>query len=407
MDIAGRNFAAIYASNLFTAVGMAAFIPFIPYYVEELGVADPGSQRIWSGLIVAGAPLMAAIFGPIWGALSDRIGRKIMVLRSLLAITLFVGLMGVVVAPWQMLVLRLLQGVFSGFIAAGNTLVSVSTPVERQGKVLGLLQTGLLVGLALGPLLGGVVGDGVGHRPVFYVTAGLAALAFGLVAWLVREDPSAARRPADEAGLVRGMARDLMAALAPKEMRLFLGSLMGFRAGLSLMIPILPVYLERIGGYPAAHRSTMASLLFVAVAVPLLLFVTLWGRRADFRGPGRTFVACAVLSAVFFPGYAWAGSALALIGIRTFQGVFLAGLMPSAYAAVARMTPASQRGATMGLTQSSMQLAMAMGPIVGGVLAAWMDLVILFYLAAGLFLIAAGLARFGWMKQVDRMDGVS
>ena len=134
MPIARRNFTAIYASHLATAIGMAAFIPFIPYYVGELGVTDGAERKIWAGCIIAAAPAMAAIFGPIWGALGDRVGRKIMVLRSLVAITVFVALMGVVSAPWQMLVLRLFQGVFSGFVAAGNTLVSVSTPVERQGK---------------------------------------------------------------------------------------------------------------------------------------------------------------------------------------------------------------------------------------------------------------------------------
>jgi DHA1 family multidrug resistance protein-like MFS transporter len=404
MNVARRNFTAIYISHLSTAVGMAAFIPFIPYYMAELGVTDEAERRIWAGLIVAAAPFMAAMVGPVWGALSDRVGRKIMVLRSLLAITLFVGLMGAVTAPWQMLILRLLQGLFSGFVAAGNTLVSVSTPVERQGKTLGVLQTGLLTGFAAGPLVGGLVGDTVGHRPVFVVTAALAAAAFFVVALLAREDREAARTERDDAGLVGGMIRDLAGTLVRREMRFFLGSLFTFRTGLSLMIPVLPVYLIEIGGYPEGYRSTAASLLFVAVAVPLILFVAPWGRRADFHGPGRTFVLCTVLGALLFPPYALAGSALALIVMRATQGVVLAGIMPAAYAAVARLTPATRRGASMGLTQSAMQFAMAFGAAVGGVLAALLGVRVLFLVAAALFLGAAVLARVGWARHVDWIE---
>jgi DHA1 family multidrug resistance protein-like MFS transporter len=401
MDVARRNFTAIYISHFATAVGMAAFIPFIAYYVKELGVSDRAEQKIWAGLIVGGAPLMACLCGPIWGALGDRIGRKIMVLRSLAAIMVFVGLMGAVTAPWQMLALRMLQGVFSGFIAAGNTLVSVSTPIERQGKVLGMLQTGFLAGLAVGPFIGGFVGDHVGYRPVFLVTSGLASVAFLVVLGLAREDRSAARRFRDGEGLIRGMVRDLRATLHLREMRFLLGSLMAFRAGLSLMLPILPVYLEQIGGYPKKYESTTASLLFVAVALSLIFFTPLWGRRADFWGPGRTFVLCCVLGALFFPPYALAGSALVLILIRIGQGVFIAGIMPSAYSAAARLTPTEQRGAVMGLKQSSMQLAMAMAPAASGPLAAILGLKALFWISCGLFFLAAALARIGWMNKVD------
>jgi DHA1 family multidrug resistance protein-like MFS transporter len=176
---------------------------------------------------------------------------------------------------------------------------------------------------------------------------------------------------------------------------------MAFRAGLSLMLPILPVYLEQIGGYPKKYESTTASLLFVAVALSLIFFTPLWGRRADFWGPGRTFVLCCVLGALFFPPYALAGSALVLILIRIGQGVFIAGIMPSAYSAAARLTPTEQRGAVMGLKQSSMQLAMAMAPAASGPLAAILGLKALFWISCGLFFLAAALARIGWMNKVD------
>jgi len=401
MDVARRNFLAIFISHWVMAVGMAAFIPFIPFFLEDLAMTDPVARKIWSGLIIAAAPFTACLAGPFWGALSDRIGRKIMVLRSLLAITVFVGLMGLVTAPWQFLVLRALQGLFSGFVAAGNTLVSVSTPVERQARVLGLLQTALLMGFALGPLLGGGLGDLVGHRPVFLVTASLAALACGLVWILAREDRRADRAPRDRGRLARSVVRDLLDRVRQPGMRYLLASLVCFRTSLSMMIPVLPIYMVQIGGYDEALKSTMASFLYAAVAVPILLFITAWSRRADRAGPGHTFMVCTLLSGLGFLPYGLAWTAWALIVVRALQGVFLAGIMPSMYAATARLSPAAGRGAAMGLTQSALQFSMALGACLGGVLAAAMSLYLLFVICFLLMTAAAGLARFKWMKEGD------
>ena len=95
-----------------------------------LVVEDDAAIKVWTGLIVGAAPFVAAFMSPIWGALGDRVGRKLMVMRALAAIGLFVGAMGFAQSPWQLLVLRVMQGVFSGFIPPSITLVSVGAPPE-------------------------------------------------------------------------------------------------------------------------------------------------------------------------------------------------------------------------------------------------------------------------------------
>ena len=324
-----------------------------------------------------------------------------MVLRSLLAITMFVGLMGLVTAPWQLLVLRLLQGMFSGFVAAGNTLVSVSTPVERQGRVMGVLQTGLLLGFALGPLLGGVIGDTMGYRSAFFVTSALAASACLVVTFLAREDHRIQKASVGGEGIFRGMAHDLLGSLESRGMRYLLSSLLCFRTSLSLMVPVLPIYLVQIGGFDLSVKTTMASLLFTSMAAPVIFFVALWGWRADRVGPGNNFVLCTFITAFCFLSYGLAWTAWMLIVMRALQGVFLAGIMPSIYAALARLSPGVSRGAAMGLVQSSLQISMAGGTILGGFLAAAMNLKVLFVISCLLMLSASALSRFGWMRMVD------
>ena len=147
----------VFVSNLITAVGMMSFLPFFPAILQDLGVVDPDARAAWSGVCFGAAPLAAAFMGPIWGSIGDRFGRKLMLVRALLAIAVFVGAMGLATSPWHLLFLRLGQGVFSGFVPPSITLVSVASPREIQGRVTGSLQAALPIGMILGPLAGNFI----------------------------------------------------------------------------------------------------------------------------------------------------------------------------------------------------------------------------------------------------------
>src|SRR5262245_1912209 len=104
---------------------MAGFLPAFPIILPRLGITDPSAVAIWTGALTAAAPFSAALAGPLWGAIGDRIGRKLMVLRALGGLVVFTGAMAFVSDPVLLLALRLGQGVFSGFIAPSLTFVSV------------------------------------------------------------------------------------------------------------------------------------------------------------------------------------------------------------------------------------------------------------------------------------------
>src|SRR6266516_3970952 len=103
-------------------IGFDLTQPFIPLFVRSLGVTDLAEASVWSGLVVGVGPLGAAIMGPIWGALSDRFGRKAMVLRAMVMI----GLMQLVMAAAPNVVwlfwARLVMGLFAGFTAMAMAL---------------------------------------------------------------------------------------------------------------------------------------------------------------------------------------------------------------------------------------------------------------------------------------------
>src|SRR5438445_6689850 len=120
-------------------------LPFLPLYLREIGVTPDSAVVFWSGALVTSTGVSLAIFSPIWGALADRGGRKLMVLRSMLIGGVILALMGLVTNVGQLLGLRILQGMFTGTIAASTALVATIVPRERLGSTTGLLQTSVYV----------------------------------------------------------------------------------------------------------------------------------------------------------------------------------------------------------------------------------------------------------------------
>src|SRR5713101_7045834 len=192
---------SLYVVCVAQATAMLAFgfiLPFLPLYLREIGVTPDSAVVFWSGALVTSTGISLAIFSPIWGALADRHGRKLMVLRSMLVGGLIIALMGLVQNVEQFLVLRILQGVFTGTIAAATALVAGIVPRERLAWSMGLLQTSVYVGISAGPVLGGVIAQAVGIRGTFFVAGAMLAVS-GLLVWqFVHEHympPTTARRP--------------------------------------------------------------------------------------------------------------------------------------------------------------------------------------------------------------------
>src|SRR5882762_10007449 len=177
-----RNVWAL-ALVVFTAfVGFQFFSPFLPLYVQELGVTDPARVAIWSGVLMAVTPGLAGLLGPLWGILADRVGRKLMMIRSLVGFAVIIAAMGLVTSVTQLFVARLLQGVFAGFSVMAMALASVSCPRDKVSVAIGRVQSAQLLSVAVGPAVGGYVASHFGIRFAFFVTAGLCALSLvGLI----------------------------------------------------------------------------------------------------------------------------------------------------------------------------------------------------------------------------------
>ena len=370
----------VWSANLLAGIGMMSFLPFFPSLLEELGLEGRAEVALWSGLIFGAAPLAATVASPLWGGLGDRYGRKLMVIRALLGIVVFVGAMAFATTPWQLFLLRLGQGTFSGFVAPSITLVSVQAPPGRQGRVAGTLQTALALGAVIGPLLGGLVGESVGHRAVFGWVAGCAGAAALLVLLLAREDTSTQRRR--ERGrhegplslgraILGGTLGDIRDAWANRSLRSGIILLFWIQFGLGATNPQLEFFVRDLRGAGATGADVSAhytSLLFTALALANLIALPKWGKRADRRGHRPTLFLCASMTAACLWCHALAPVYAVVVLARLALGVSTAGAAPSAFGLAAAEISTDRRGGAFGIVFGARTLAVALAGPVGGAL---------------------------------------
>ena len=339
-------------------------LPFLPLYLKEIGVTPDSAVVFWSGALVTSTGVSLAIFSPIWGALADRRGRKLMVLRSMLIGGVILALMGLVTNVGQFLVLRILQGMFTGTIAASTALVATIVPRERLASSMGLLQTSVYVGISAGPVVGGGLAQSVGIRGTFFVAGAMLVLG-GIVVWqFVHEHfapPSTAARPGFFTTLRRGLnSRSLMPLMV---------TLLLIQLSSAIVFPILPLFVERLSA-PGDPVKLYAGLAFGATAVFSALAAISYSRLVVRRGYRQILVLACFGAAAFFLPQAFARNVWQFLLLRAALGIFFGVLIPATNAIVGLTTSPEMRGSAYGLTSSATAVGNAVGPLLGSTLAA-------------------------------------
>ncbi len=384
-----RNLYALWAAQTLAIMAFSLRVPFLPLYLEELGTVSDDAQALWSGAINAGGALVMALSAPFWGAISDRYGRKPMVLRAMLAAMVTIGLMGLATAPWHLLALRFVEGAFTGTVTASTALVAAGTPRERAGYALGMIQTAVFSGASLGPLFGGVLADQIGYRPTFAVASAMMAAAAVVVLFFVRERFVPAPRPA---GARRGV-RATFDVLAGRVLLTVVLAMLVIRMAASATQPILPLYVERLPKVGWASDATLAGLILGVAGLTSALSSVALGRLGDRRGHRQVLLWSAAGAGLLYLPMAVVGQAWHLLALQALFGIAAGGLIPSANAMAAGATTPERRGVVFGLLAGSASLGGFIGPIAGSGLAATVGYGAAFAAAGvALLLLAAAIA---------------
>ncbi len=377
---------AMWVAQLISIMGFSFVMPFFPFYIQELGVTDPRQVAVWAGLLVTACGVAMTAAAPLWGMVADRVGRKLMVQRSMFGGAVAMGLMGLAHNVQQLLVLRFLQGVLSGTMAASFALVSSVTPRRRMGYSLGLMQMAVFIGASLGPWFGGILADHFGYRIPFAVTAGLLAAGGLLVLFGARER---FQRPAPHAGSAAASLRSL--ARLPG-----IGTLLGvyFMLNLSgtIVAPIFPLFVAQLLATPTGAASATGMIMAIGGAAAALSSVVI-GRASDRVGQRRLLIAATAATGVLCFPQAAARTVWQLLGIRAAYGLAAGGMGPTVNALAATLVPRSSIGSIYGLTSAATSLGSALGPSIGGILAASTDLRMPFVLMGALLLALSIMVR--------------
>lgn len=198
-----RNLWVCVLGSFSTIVAMTLLLPFLPLYVQQLGVEEPAAIARWSGIAYGATFFSAALTAPLWGKLADRYGRKLMLIRASLGMAVAMSLIGMATAPWQLVALRLLAGLLGGYASGSTILVASQTPKAQTGWALGVLSSGIMAGNVVGPLLGGLLPPLIGIRQTFWLTGAVIFLAFLATTFLLKEVPKQKVKNKTSAALVQ------------------------------------------------------------------------------------------------------------------------------------------------------------------------------------------------------------
>jgi len=348
-------------AQLMTSVGFSSIFPFLPKYVESLGSVSGLSIELLAGLVFSAQAFTMMLASPVWGALADRYGRKIMVERAMFGGAILLLLMAFVRSAEELVLLRAVQGLVTGTVAAANALVAAVAPRERTGYAMGLLQVGLGSGVAFGPMLGGAIADLLGYRSAFYVTAALLFVAGLLVLFGVKEKIEhvpAARL--NRTGLITTWRQILVVQGVLTSYVLRFSSQMG-----RMMInPMMPFLVESLAP-TSTQINTFTGLIVGAASATTTLSAGYLGQLGDRLGYRKVLIVSLAAAAVLFGVQSQVTEVWHLLVLQALVGIAMGGVLPSISALLAQFTRHGQEGAVYGLDNSINSAGRAVAPLIG------------------------------------------
>ncbi|MDB5053219.1 MAG: major facilitator superfamily 1 [Bacilli bacterium] len=378
-----RNLFLLWIGSFITSASYSMVIPFLPLFLLQMGVHD--HIEMWSGILFSSAFLAGAIASPFWGAVADRYGRKPMIVRAGFVLFVIYILTSFVTNPYELLILRILQGLLSGFIPGAIALVGTNTPEEKIGYSMSMMATATASGSIMGPLIGGIIAHLWGNRIAFASAGILVLFATLLVVFWVTEEKFV---PSKVRSSILGTLK-----LAGQNRLLFRILLLTLLTQFSIMTiePVLPLYIVQLSGN-VKDASLLAGIVFSLVGIAGILFAPQWGKLADKIGFRKILVIGLLVGGLGniaqIPFHSIWGFSI----VRFIYGAFFCAVFPALNGLVVRTTSIEFRGRAFSLNQTANQIGGMLGPLVGGEISGIFSIHTVFWATGLLLLLTMGLA---------------
>lgn len=358
-----KNAYVLWVSIFVAAIAWTMVMPFTPEYLKELGQEQ--NAEMWSGIIISASAVCNMVMSPIWGALGDRLGRRMMLLRAGSFLVLGNIAMSFAIGPISLMIIRMAIGGLTGFVPMAIALVGVSTPQEKVGRALGMVQTAWPSGAIIGPVVGGIAADALGVARSAWIAAALVAFCTILVMATVKEEftPPKVARP--------NLLADLQAAASNRVLMAIVGVTMAAHAAIMALEPVLVPFVHELVG--ATAPGWLSGLLFSIPGVAFILMASWWARKGEQHGYVRTLGIGLLGSALLYGLQTFAGGPWQLGGLRLLSGVTGAAIGPGIAALLATSVSRDLRGRAFGLNQAASAAGSILGPLLGGYIASFVD----------------------------------
>jgi DHA1 family multidrug resistance protein-like MFS transporter len=345
-------------------MGFSLVMPFLPLYVQTMGISGH-SVELWTGVIFSATYVSAAVALPFWGRLSDRTGRRPIMIGASIGQGVAVTLMGLATHPWQLVVLRLMLGASFGIMSACIAYMTAITPKRETGYMLGMIQTAVTAGSILGPFLGGFLASFMGYQPIFFLNGLACFVQSAVFIFFIKEKfqpqvkQKAQSRLADDVRVVAA-SPTLLAMMVVVAVQCF--SIMNAE-------PIIPLYLQTLN-VPPNLLSFLSGAVFSVVGFATVISSPFLGRMGDRMGYKRVLLVCLGGVAAVYVLQGLAANWWELILFRFGQGIFAGGVFAAANALTSLGASRSFQGRVFSLSASAQQVGNFLGPLVGSAVAA-------------------------------------
>ena len=369
-----ENLRVAWFGSFLTGASISLVVPFMPIFVEQLGI-EGDQVAFYAGLAISVSAVSAALVSPIWGILADKYGRKPMMIRAGLAMTITMGGLAFVPNVFWLLFLRFLNGVFTGFVPNATALIASQVPKDRSGYALGTLSTGVVAGTLTGPFVGGFIAEIFGIRNVFLLVGSFLFLAAILTIIFIKENfqpvPKEKALPTKE--LFTSVKYPFIL------INLFLTSFVIQFAAQSIG-PILALYVRDLG--QKENLLFVSGLIVSSMGFSSMMSAGIMGKLGDKVGNHRLLVVAQVYSVCIYLLCANATSPFQLGFYRFLFGLGTGALIPGVNALLSKMTPKVGISRVFAFNQVFFYLGGVIGPLAGSAVAGQFGYHSVFYATA-------------------------
>ncbi|SKC46215.1 MFS transporter [Maledivibacter halophilus] len=353
------NLYTLWVTQIISLTSFGLGLPFMPFYIQKMGVTDPDKIKLFTGILSTAPAITMAIMSPIWGKLSDRFGRKLMILRAMVAAVIVIGAMGFATNVWQLVILRGIQGLFTGTVTAATAFVAADTPKNRLSYALGFMSSSNFIGYALGPVLGGIFAERFGYRFSFFAGSVLMFIGVLLTLFLLVEDKSTIGIKKEEFSHSDNTVKLFTPMILSLLLVLFL-----HRITRTVFSPYIPLFVqESLNSTKGASKLT--GIINGTAGVATALSGLTISRLGDRLNKLRLATVLIIISFSISLTLRLASSLYVFIALYGIMFFFLGGIEPIVTSTTAENTPSERRGELFGFQGLVGSLGWMVSPMIG------------------------------------------